>query len=94
MRKKGQDSESNASCYDFKRCPMSVETYEGILEKGKIRLKEGAKLPDHAKVYLIVTDITFDVKISRKKIIQILTPQLAHSKDAARFKMKVTREKN
>jgi hypothetical protein len=72
---------------------MSVETYEGILEKGKIRLKEGAKLPDHAKVYLIVTDITFDVKISRKKIIQVLTPHLAHREDAARFKMKVTKEK-
>ena len=44
---------------------MSVETYEGILEKGKIRLKEGAKLPDHAKVYLIVTDITINVTVAQ-----------------------------
>ena len=72
---------------------MSVETFEGVLEKGIIRLKAGARLPDHAKVYVIVTDITIDVKISKKKTIQILTPHLAHREDAARFKMQVVEGK-
>jgi hypothetical protein len=42
---------------------MSITTYEGVVEKGKIRLKAGAKLPENAKVYVIVTDTTIDVKI-------------------------------
>ncbi|MFZ5910366.1 MAG: hypothetical protein ACOYYU_10150 [Chloroflexota bacterium] len=72
---------------------MSVETYEGVLEKGTIRLKPGVKLPDHAKVYVIVTDIADDVKVSDKKSIRISTPRLARREDAARLKMQVVEER-
>ena len=68
---------------------MTVTTYEGVVEKGKIRLKPGAKLPENAKVYVIVTDL----KIEKKKVVQMLTPQLVHREQAARFKMQVTEEK-
>jgi len=68
---------------------MTVATYEGVVEKGKIRLKPGVKLPENAKVFVIVPDVTME----KKKLVQILTPRLAHREDAARFKMTVTKEK-
>jgi hypothetical protein len=68
---------------------MSVTTYEGVVEKGKIRLKAGVKLPENVKVYVIVPDL----KMDKKKVVRILSPQLVHRKDAARFKMVVTEEK-
>ena len=68
---------------------MAVTTYEGVVEKGKIRLKAGVKLPENARVYVIVPDL----KMEKKKVVQILTPRLAHRGDAARFKLTVTEEK-
>ena len=68
---------------------MAVTTYEGVVEKGKIRLKAGVQLPENAKVYVIVPD----VKMEKKKIVQILTPRLAHREDASRLKLTVTEEK-
>ncbi len=68
---------------------MAVTTYEGVVEKGKIRLKAGVKLPEHAKVYVIVPDL----KTDKKKVVQILSPRLAHREQAARFEMTVTEEK-
>ncbi|MCI0610489.1 MAG: hypothetical protein L0Z71_15685 [Anaerolineae bacterium] len=68
---------------------MTVTTYEGVVEKGKIRLKAGVKLPENAKVYVIVPDL----KTDKKKVIQILSPRLVRREDATRFKMTVTEEK-
>jgi hypothetical protein len=68
---------------------MSIVTYEGVVEKGKIRLKAGVKLPENAKVYVVVPD----VKMEKKKVVQILSPRLVRREDAARFKMTVTEEK-
>jgi hypothetical protein len=68
---------------------MAVATYEGVVEKGKIRLKEGVKLPENAKVYVIVPDLKQD----KKKVVQILSPRLVRRHDASRFKMTVTEEK-
>jgi hypothetical protein len=68
---------------------MAVTTYEGVVEKGKIRLKAGVKLPENAKVYVIVPDL----KTDKKKVIQILSPRLVHPEDSALFKMTVTEEK-
>ena len=36
---------------------MAVTTYEGIVEKGKIRLKSGVRLPENVKVYVIVPEM-------------------------------------
>jgi hypothetical protein len=68
---------------------MSVVTYEGVVEKGKIRLKAGVKLPENATVYVIVPN----AKVDKKKVVQILSPRLVRREDAARFKMTVTEEK-
>jgi hypothetical protein len=69
---------------------MAIRTYEGVVEKGKIRLAPGVKLPENAKVYVIVPDLKTDDK---EKVVQVLSPHLVRREDAARFKMKVTREK-
>jgi hypothetical protein len=65
---------------------MTVTTYEGVVEKGKIRLKTEVKLPENTKVYVIVPDLMID----EKKVIRMLTPRLANRKQAADFKMTVT----
>lgn len=64
---------------------MSITTYEGVVEKGKIRLKSGVKLPENAKVYVIVPDL----QMQNKKTARVLTPRLTHRKQAGDFKMKV-----
>jgi hypothetical protein len=64
---------------------MSITTYEGVVEKGKIRLKSGVKLPENVKVYVIVPDI----QTQEKKTARVLTPRLAQRKQASDFKMKV-----
>ena len=66
---------------------MAVTTYEGIVEKGKIRLKSGVRLPDNVKVYVIVPELPAE----KKKAARILTPRLTHRKQASDFKMKVTK---
>jgi molybdopterin biosynthesis enzyme len=64
---------------------MTLTTYEGIVEKGKIRLKTGIRLPENAKVYVIVPDL----QVEKKKTIRVRTPRLANRKQAGDFKMKV-----
>jgi hypothetical protein len=68
---------------------MAINTYEGVVEKGRIRLKSSVKLPENARVYVIVTD----VEIEKKKPIRVLTPRLARREQSAHFKMQVSREK-
>lgn len=75
---------------DRKKCSMAARIYEGIVEKGKIRLKAGVKLPENAMVYVIVPDLKAG---DRKLAVQVLSPGLVSRADSARFKMKVTREK-
>jgi hypothetical protein len=67
---------------------MTITTYEGVVEKGKIRLKAGVKLPDNVKVYVIVPDL----QVEKKKTTRILTPRLVNRKQASDFKMKVSKE--
>jgi hypothetical protein len=64
---------------------MSITTYEGVVEKGKIRLKSGVKLPENVKVYVIVPDL----QAQSKKTARVLTPRLSHRKQAGDFKMRV-----
>ena len=67
---------------------MTLVTYEGVVENGKIRLKAGVKLPDNTKVYVIVTDMQ---EAKPKKTVRMLTPHLAKRKQVADFKMKVSK---
>jgi len=67
---------------------MAVKTYEGIVEKGKIRLNPGVRLPENAKVYVIVPEAS----AQKKKVVRVLTPRLVHRKQASDFIMKVGKE--
>jgi hypothetical protein len=64
---------------------MTLNTYEGIVEKGKIRLSPKVRLPENAKVYVIVPDL----QVEPKKIVRVRTPRLVKRKLASDFKMKV-----
>lgn len=64
---------------------MSITTYEGVVEKGKIRLKSDVKLPENVVVYVIVPE----VRPLAKKTPRIHTPRLKDPKKAGDFKMKV-----
>lgn len=63
---------------------MALTTYEGVVEKGHIRLKKGVRLPENAVVYVIVPE-----QVEKKKIVRVRTPKLANRKQASQFKMKV-----
>ena len=62
---------------------MTISTYEGIVEKGKIRLKVGVKLPENARVYVVVPDLQVE------KTARVITPHLANPVLASEFKMEV-----
>jgi hypothetical protein len=64
---------------------MSITTYEGVVEKGKIRLKSGVKLPENVKVYVVVPEL----QAQEKKTARVLSPRLTHRNQASDFKMKV-----
>ncbi|MBI2331167.1 MAG: hypothetical protein HYU84_03190 [Chloroflexi bacterium] len=72
---------------------MTLVTYEGVVQKGSILLKEGVQLPENAKVYVVVTEEVIPVTIDGTKPIQILSPHFATREDAARFDVTVTEEK-
>ena len=57
---------------------MALTTYEGVVERGKIRLKAGVRLPENAKVYVIVPEM----QAEKKKTVHVPTPRLAHRKQA------------
>jgi len=67
---------------------MAAITYEGIVEKGKIRLKSGVRLPENAKVSMIIPE----AQSQKKKVVRVLTPRLVHRKQASDFIMKVSKE--
>ena len=39
---------------------MSVTTYQGTVENGQVRLAEDVRLPENAKVYVVVPDAESD----------------------------------
>lgn len=51
---------------------MSVTTFEATVDQGQIKLKNGIRLPDNIKVYVIVPDLQIS---SRPKL---FSPRLAH----------------
>ena len=56
---------------------MSVTTIEGVVENGRIRLPAGVRLPEKAKVYVVVPDVEVP------SIAYIGSPRLVHPEQAA-----------
>ncbi|GAB4534203.1 MAG: hypothetical protein Kow0063_17100 [Anaerolineae bacterium] len=65
---------------------MSIATFEGVVEQGRIHLKADVRLPDNTKVYVIVPDI----RIERSAY--IFSPRLAHPEQSADFELEVVEE--
>jgi hypothetical protein len=65
---------------------MTITTYEGVVEKGKIRLKMGIRLPEKAKVYVVVPDLQIE------KTARVLTPRLVNPAQARDFKMDISED--
>ena len=65
---------------------MGVTTFEGIVEKGQIRLPATVRLPERAKVYVVIPDIAVQT------VAYIGSPRLVHPEQAADFKKEVVEE--
>ena len=65
---------------------MSVTTFEGVVEHGQIRLQTNARLPEGAKVYVIVPDVAIE------QAARILSPRLAKSEQVADFVMEIVED--
>ena len=65
---------------------MGVRTFEGIVEQGQIRLPATVRLPEKAKVYVVVPDVEV------RTVAYIGSPRLVHPEQAADFKKEVTEE--
>lgn len=65
---------------------MKVVTYEGVVENGSIHLPPGALLPENARVYVVVPEMTAE------STAHIRSPRLADPSQAAEFEMEVIKE--
>ena len=36
---------------------MTIATYEGVVENGRVQLPAGVLLPEHTRVYVVVPDV-------------------------------------
>jgi len=57
---------------------MGVATFEGVVDKGLIKLKTNIRLPERAKVYVVVPDLEI-------RQVRIVSPRLVHPEQAADF---------
>ena len=62
---------------------MSVATFEGVVENGRIKLPENVHVPERTKVYVVVPD-SVDPGVAK-----VRSPRLADPSQAKDFKMTV-----
>jgi len=65
---------------------MSVTTFEGIIENGQIRLPASVRLPDKAKVYVVIPHVEI------RPVAYIGSPRLVHPEQVEDFKKEVIEE--
>jgi hypothetical protein len=65
---------------------MGVLTFEATIENGQIRLPANVRLPERAKVYIVIPDSKMLPKA------YIGSPRLAHPEQAADFKKVVVED--
>lgn len=61
---------------------MQVATFEGIVENGQIRLTEDVKLPESAKVYVVVPNL-------EKRTAKIMSPRLVDKEKLKDFEREI-----
>lgn len=65
---------------------MRVITYEAIIENGQVKFPEPVRLPEHARVYVVVPGVD---EVSR---FHVGSPRLAQPERAGDFTKEVTEE--
>jgi hypothetical protein len=65
---------------------MKITTYEAIVENGQIKLSESVRLPEHAKVYIVVPGVEETTQLHMR------SPCLAQPGRAIDFAMDVAEE--
>ncbi len=65
---------------------MKVATYQGIVEDGQIKFPEATKLPERARVYVVVTETEVVPGLHPR------SPRLADPEPAGYFTKEVTEE--
>jgi len=65
---------------------MNGRTYEGLVTKGQIRLRDNIHLPENTRVYVVVPE---GDAVARSRI---ATPRLARPEQAEDFRMEVIEE--
>jgi len=67
---------------------MKVSTYEGFVEGGQVRLAGDVRLPERAKVYVVVPEE------EARSVPYVASPRLHHPEQAADFDKMVIEEDN
>jgi len=62
---------------------VMISTFEGLVEDGKIRLRDKVTLPEHTKVYIVVPGLEAAPKA------HVYTPRLVHPEQADDFTKQV-----
>jgi len=62
---------------------MNIVAYEGVVENGQVRLPADAKLPENAKVYVVVPEVVIEVETP--PVAHIPSPRLVHPEQAVDF---------
>jgi hypothetical protein len=65
---------------------MSIATFEGVVEQGQIRLTTNTRLPEGAKVYVVLPDVAVE------QFARIASPRLVRPAEAADFVMEIGEE--
>jgi len=65
---------------------MQVVAYEGIIENGRVRLNTDVRLPENAKVYILIPNS------EEQRIVHLYSPRLVHPEQAPTFKKEVVEE--
>jgi hypothetical protein len=65
---------------------MTVQTVEGTVENGQIRLPANVRLPERAKVYVVIPGV------EQSPAAFIGSPRLAHPEQAVDFEKEVVEE--
>jgi hypothetical protein len=65
---------------------VSATTFEGVVEKGQIRMNSDVRLPEGTKVFIVVPDIEVD-----EKSVRLHSPRLTHQEQAADFEMEIVK---
>jgi len=66
---------------------MSIQTIEGIVEQGQIKLVSDIRLPEKTKVFVVVPETNDESKV------HIHSPRFKNPSDAEYFKMEIVEEK-